>query len=169
MRVDIGARISIGAVLLLGLVHCATAEQLSKGAVEAWAVHTTRHPEYVFRIEYPATWKVEEEGVAIHFRPPEAHPKPGGVTVVVFNEERTPPLPVSVTYTTVRVLEPEGRAIPVEHRDPSAATERYLVRLHHGRLTAEIRSVRGAANASTEVHESVFDRMALSFSLSPKH
>jgi hypothetical protein len=166
MWVEIATSICAG-VLLLGLAFCTPAARTVGDVPEGWTVHTSSEREYGFRIEYPAGWRVEREGAATHFRPPGAQREPGGVTVVVFDEERTPPLAVSITYTPVRVIEPEGRAIPVYSRSPSAATERYLVRLHHGRLTAEIRSVRGADNASTRASDAVFDHMALSFSLTP--
>ncbi len=163
MLVYAGSVNAAGVLLLSGLLACALAEQVSDG----WVWHTARHSEFTYRVEYPVDWQIEKEAVATHFRAPEAHSGSTGITVVVINELQTPPLPVFVTYTTVRVIEAEGRSIEVQQRDPSATTEQYLVRLQHGPFTTEFRFIGSATDALDNNYKSVFDHMVLSYSLSP--
>ncbi len=158
------------AVLVLSvLAGCALTERGTDGRAEAWVLHTKQHPDYTYRIEYPRGWKVEEEGSATHFLPPGDSLTAGRITVVVIDEDETPPPPVFVTYTTVRIIESEGRAVPVQHRDPAAATERYLVRLQQKRFATEIRFTLSPGHESEEAYDAVFDHMVLSYTLSIQH
>lgn len=151
--------------LVIGGVGCVHTEPGgTDGEAEEWEVHTAQRPGFTYRIEYPAAWEVEE-GAATHFRAPT--PLRGAVSVVVINEAETPPLPVDVTYSTVRLIELADRVIPVERRTPAAATERYVVRFRFPPYTVELRAVLDPTEPPDRAYEAVFDRMATTLSFSP--
>lgn len=155
-------RVAPAAVVVAVLGGCVLTDPGGEAPRGDWVRHTVSRPGYAYTVEHPAGWAAEEGAAALRLAPPEATAPTEGIVVVVVDPAETPPPPVQYTYTTVRVIDAGGRAIPVLRRDPAPATEAYLVLLQAGRYVAEVRFALGDA------HAAVFDHVVLSFSLQPR-
>jgi len=156
------AAASVLITALPAFAGCVLTDPSERTSPRGWAQYEVSRPGYEYTVEYPVGWTAEEGPTALRLAPPEETVPTRGIDVVVTDPSETPPPPVHYTYTPVRVIEADGRAIPVVRRDPAPATEAYLVRLQAGRYTIEVRF------ALDEVHAPVFDHVVLSFSLSPQ-
>ncbi|WP_340102450.1 hypothetical protein [Rhodohalobacter sp. 8-1] len=94
--------------------------------------------EIVFTLEYPAQWTTtQKEQHVVLFTPPDN----GDVIIeiVVYDPVETPPLPVHITYDTLRVVDSRLGPISVLKRDPAAVTERYVAFIDINSHIAEFR------------------------------
>lgn len=92
----------------------------------------------VFTFEYPAQWTTTNQDHHIVLLTP---PDNGDVRIeiVVYDPVETPPLPVYITYDTLRVVDSQLGPIPVLKRDPAAVTERYVAFVDINSHIAEFR------------------------------
>lgn len=104
-----------------------------------------------FTLDYPATWYAEQERRTVRFRPPGNDD--ARIDLVIIDPEVSPPLPVHVTYDTLRVVEHPDGPIPVLKRDPAAVTERYFAFLGMNNHIVEMRLL------SRSNYDLVFDHM----------
>lgn len=104
-----------------------------------------------FTLDYPATWNVEKERGTVRFQPPGNDDV--RIDLVIIDPEVSPPLPVHITYDTLRVVEHPDGPIPVLKRDPAAVTERYFALLGMNNHIVEMRL------HSRSNYDLVFDHM----------
>lgn len=81
-----------------------------------------------FSLEYPAKWTTaQKERHVVLFSSPDDDVR---IEIVVYDLAETPPLPVDITYDTLRVVNSRPGPVPVLKRDPAAVTERYVAFLN---------------------------------------
>jgi hypothetical protein len=113
-------------------------------------------------VEYPSDWSVEENENVSLFKPPHARSKTESIAIVVINYKKTPPLPIQLTYTTVRTVAVDDEEIAVRKRQPSAVTEKYFAEHKKGDYVAEFRF------SLDRQHDAVFDHMLSTFTFTNK-
>lgn len=114
---------------------------------------TTYHyeNEIVFTLEYPTNWTTtNQEHHIVLFTPPDDDVR---IEIVVYDPAETPPLPVHITYDTLRVVDSQLGPIPVLKRDPAAVTERYVAFVNINNHIAEFQ-----LHASSD-YDVIFDHM----------
>ncbi|MCA1802088.1 MAG: hypothetical protein LC662_06480 [Rhodothermaceae bacterium] len=104
-----------------------------------------------FTLDYPATWNVEQERETVRFQPPGNDDV--RIDLVIIDPELSPPLPVHITYDTLRVVEHPDGPIPVLKRDSAAITERYFALMGINNHIVEMRLY------SWSNYDLVFDHM----------
>lgn len=115
---------------------------------------TTHHydGEIAFTLEYPAKWTAtNKEPHIVLFTPPDDDVV--RIEIVVYDLAETPPLPVNITYDTLRVVDSQLGPIPVLKRDPAAITERYVAFININNHIAEFQ-----LHAKRDYNE-IFDHM----------
>jgi hypothetical protein len=122
-----------------------------------WKVFTHTNPDFAYRVEYPPDWSVEKNENVCLFIPPHAKPNKDSIAIVVINYDKTPPLPIQHTYTTVRTVTVDAEEILVRKRQPSPATEKYFAERKKGGYVAEFRFSLDGEN------DAVFDHMLSTF------
>jgi len=122
-----------------------------------WVVLTRRTEAYAYTLQHPESWSIEEDHDTAVFRPPGSEIGDGNITLVVYNPTETPPLPVEITYTTIRIIRVGDREIRVQKRDPASVTERYVAIVSEGDWVAEFRCF------LTPDADATFDHMVGSF------
>lgn len=108
--------------------------------------------EIVFTLEYPAEWTTtNQEHHIVLFTPPDDDDV--RIEIVVYDPVETPPLPVHITYDTLRVVDSQLGPIPVLKRDPAAVTERYVAFVNISSHVAEFQL------HATRDYDKIFDHM----------
>lgn len=124
-------------------------QQISK-----WTRYTRTIDELSYTVEYPDDWSVTESGPATFFKPSNVAKE--SITIVIISE-RTPPLPVSYTYTTLRTVRVEGETVPIRKREPAPMTERYVAQIAKDDFRVEFRC------SLQSDYDAVFDHMLSTF------
>jgi hypothetical protein len=122
-----------------------------------WEVYTKTNPQYIYRVEYPSDWSVEESGNTSFFIPSHAKSKQESISIIVIDYQKTPPPPVQYTYTTIRTVRVGAEKILVRKREPSPITEQYFAEIKAGGYTAEFRF------SLERKYDEVFDHMLSTF------
>lgn len=122
-----------------------------------WEVYTRTSPQYIYRVEYPSDWSVEESGNTSFFMPPQTKSKQESISIVIIDYQKTPPPPVQYTYTPIRTVQVNAEKILVRKREPSPITEQYFAELKKGGYTAEFRF------SLERKYDEVFDHMLSTF------
>lgn len=108
--------------------------------------------EIVFTLEYPATWTTtNQEHHIVLFTPPDDGD--ARIENIVYDPVETPPLPVHITYDTLRVFDSHFGPIPIMKRDPAAVTEQYAAM---ARINSHIAEFRLHAKGD---YDEIFDHM----------
>lgn len=125
-------------------------QQISK-----WTRYTRTIDELSYTVEYPDDWSVTESGPATFFKPSNVDKE--SIAIVIVNSKRTPPLPVSYTYTTLRTVRVEGETVPIRKREPAPVTERYVAQIVKSDFRVEFRC------SLPSEYDAVFDHMLATF------
>ncbi|MEK6901248.1 MAG: hypothetical protein AABX37_02820, partial [Nanoarchaeota archaeon] len=95
--------------------------------------------EFGFEVKYPEDWTVRQRDNALHFLPPGEQSPEKGITLVIIDYNKTPPLPVFYTDTSLRTLEWQGKQVSIKKREPYPMTIRYIGELTRDGYVAEFR------------------------------
>jgi len=122
-----------------------------------WEVYSKTNPQYVYQVEYPSDWSVEESGNASFFVPSHAKSKQESISIIIIDYQKTPPSPVQYTYTTIRTVQTDAEKILVRKREPSPITEQYFAEIKEGGYAAEFRF------SLERKYDEIFDHMLSTF------
>ena len=128
---------------------------LGINSVEGWQIY--RNEEFGFEVKYLQSWTVQQANNAFHFLPLGEENLERGITLLLIDYNKTPPLPVWYTDTLLRTVEWQGKEVSIKKREPYPITVRYIGELTKDGYVAEFRMY------LDEQYDNIFDQILSTF------